>query len=160
MLKKLFLIAYFSFFATALNAGQTSLKPFVSGSYQQLLQSKADKPFMLVIWSVTCSSCLKDMALLNRMHKAHPDIDMVMLSTDDNSASEEIQQILSKSELAGLENWLFGEDNAQKLRYEIDSKWYGEMPRTYFFDKDHERTGISGVIGQKEYEDMFKKMLN
>ncbi|NOU23758.1 MAG: hypothetical protein HOO93_18575, partial [Methyloglobulus sp.] len=58
---------------------KTTLKPFVPGSYQQLLDSNANKPFMLVIWSITCSSCLKDMALLNKMHKANPNINMVML---------------------------------------------------------------------------------
>ncbi len=141
-------------------AEQVTLKPFAPGSYQQLLDSNANKPFMLVIWSITCSSCLKDMALLNKMHKAHPNINMVMLATDDASATEQIQQILAKNELTGLENWLFADENAQKLRYEIDPKWYGEMPRTYFLDKTHEREGISGVLSKEDYESRFKKILN
>lgn len=114
---------------------------------------------MMVIWSITCSSCLKDMALLNKMHKTRPEINMVMLATDDASATEQIQQILSKNELTGLENWIFADDNPQKLRYEIDPKWYGELPRTYFLDKSHNREGISGVISQQDYENMFKKIL-
>ena len=141
-------------------AEPATLKPFVPGSYQQLLASNTNKPFMLAIWSITCSSCLKDMALLNTLHKAHPDINMVMLATDDASATEQIQEILAKNELSGLENWLFADDNAQKLRYEIDPKWYGEMPRTYFLDKKHEREGISGVLSQEDYESRFQKLLN
>ena len=142
------------------HAEQSTLKPFVSGSYQQMLDSHANQSFMLVIWSITCSSCLKDMALLNKIHKNNPDIKMVMLATDDVSATEQIQQILVKNELAGIENWLFADDNAQKLRYEIDPKWYGELPRTFFLNKKHEREGISGVLTQDDYETYFKKIFN
>ena len=153
-----FLLSYL--IALPSHAEPAVLKPFVPGSYQHLLDSNANKPFMLVIWSITCSSCLKDMALLNKMHKARPEINMVMLATDDASATDEVQQILAKNELTGLENWLFADENPQKLRYEIDSKWYGELPRTYFLNKKHEREGISGVLSQEDYEAYFKKILN
>jgi hypothetical protein len=151
---------FLNFITHTANADKVELKPFAAGSYQQLLESHAKKPFMLVIWSITCSSCLKDMALLNKMHKTNPKIKMVMLSTDDASATEQVQIILEKNELTGLENWLFADENPQKLRYEIDSKWYGELPRTYFFNKNHERKGVSGVLSQKDYEAMFKEFLN
>lgn len=85
---------------------------------------------------------------------------MVMLATDDASATDEVQQILAKNELTGLENWLFADENPQKLRYEIDPKWYGELPRTYFLNKKHDREGFSGVLSQEDYESRFKKMLN
>jgi thiol-disulfide isomerase/thioredoxin len=139
-------------------AEAANLKPFVPDSYPQLLASKSGQPFMLVIWSITCSSCLKDMALLDKMHKAYPKFDIVMLAADDNTAHERIQQILAKNNLTSLENWVFADDNAQKLRYEIDPKWYGELPRTYFFDKSHAREGISGVLSQPDYESRFKRL--
>lgn len=154
------LLLFFIAFATPIQAEQAAIKPFVSGSYKQLLENKTSKPFMLVIWSITCSSCLKDMALLNKMHKAYPKVDMIMLTTDDASETEQIQQVLLKNDLTGLENWLFADDNPQKLRFEIDPKWYGELPRTYFFNKKHEREGISGVLLQQDYEAFFKKILN
>jgi thiol-disulfide isomerase/thioredoxin len=137
-----------------------TLKPFVPGSYGQLLENNKDKPFILVIWSITCSSCLKDMALLNKMHKTNPKVNMIMLATDDVSATDDIQKILAKNELTGLENWLFADDNPQKLRYEIDPKWYGEQPRTYFFNKKHEREGVSGILSQEDYENQFKKIIH
>jgi thiol-disulfide isomerase/thioredoxin len=161
-MKPTFLIIFqfllFSMLALTSHAEEVTLKPFISGGYQQLLSSNSDKPFMLVIWSITCSSCLKDMALLSKMHKENPKINMVMLATDDASESEQIQKILVKNELTGLENWLFADENPQKLRYEIDPKWYGELPRTYFLNKNHEREGVSGVLSQQDYEAMFKKI--
>ncbi|NOT11799.1 MAG: hypothetical protein HOP23_08215 [Methylococcaceae bacterium] len=139
-------------------AEQATLKPFASGSYQQLLASNSNTPFMMVIWSVTCSSCLKDMALLNAIHKSKPELKIIMLTTDDSSDSVQIQQILEKNQLAALENWIYAEENTQKLQYEIDPKWYGELPRTYFFDRTHQRTGVSGVMSKDDYEDQIAKI--
>jgi len=160
-IKKLFLnllcvlLATFNLFAN----GQTALKPFISGSYQQLLANNANNPFMLVVWSVNCSSCLKEMALLSDIQKNSPDIKMIMLATDELSANEQIEQILKQHQLDGIENWVFADENSQKLRFEIDPKWYGELPRTYFFDSAHQRTGISGVMSKEDYEAMFAKII-
>jgi thiol-disulfide isomerase/thioredoxin len=156
----IFQIIFIGSVALPVRADLATLKPFIPGSYQQLLETNANKPFILVIWSITCSSCLKDMALLNKLHKANPKVNMVMLATDDASATDDIQKILAKNDLTVLENWIFADENPQKLRYEIDPKWYGELPRTYFLNKKHEREGISGVLSQEDYETFFKKALN
>lgn len=160
LLKYILCFFVLSFFVQPSFAEPAQLQPFAPGSYQQILDKHADKPLMLVIWSITCSSCLKDMALLNKMHKANPKIDFVMLATDDASATDQIEQILAKNDLSGLENWQFADENPQKLRYEIDPKWYGELPRSYFFNRKHEREGVSGILSQEDYETLFKKILN
>lgn len=158
-LKKL-IACFLLILLTAVNApAQAEPAPFKPGSYQQILTDHANQPFMLVIWSINCSSCLKDMALLNEIHKSRPELKMVMIAADEPSAAGQIQQILEKNELTGIENWAYADDNAEKLQYEIDPKWYGELPRTYFFDKTHQRTGVSGVLSKEDYEAMFAKIL-
>ena len=127
------------------HAANNNLKDFVPGSYQQILQANANAPFMMVVWSVTCSSCLKDMALLNKLHQSKPGLKMVMLATDGKEASSQVQAILQKSGLASVENWNYADDNPQRLQYEIDPAWFGELPRTYFFDKTHQREGVSEI---------------
>jgi len=138
---------------------QANPSAFVSGSYQQILADNAKQPFMLVVWSVNCSSCLKDMTLLSSIHKSRPELKMIMLAADEPSATEQIQPILEKHQLSEIENWVYAEDNTQKLQFEIDPKWYGELPRTYFFDKTHQRTGVSGVLSKEDYDAMFAKIL-
>jgi hypothetical protein len=161
-LKKIFLnLLWVLLTAFNLSAnGQSELKPFTSGSYQQLLVNNANNSFMLVVWSVDCSSCLKEMALLSDIHKNNPNIKMIMLAADELSASEHIEQILKQHQLDGLENWVFADENSQKLRFEIDPKWYGELPRTYFFDSAHQRTGKSGVMSKEDYQVMLAKIIN
>ncbi len=139
---------------------QAEPSAFTSGSYQQLLADNANRPFMLIIWSVNCSSCLKDMALLSDIHQSRPELKIIMLAADELSAIEQIQPILEKHHLSELENWVYAEENTQKLQFEIDPKWYGELPRTYFFDKAHQRTGVSGVMSKADYDAMFAKILN
>ena len=150
-------ILFFSLSGT-LQAEPSQLKSFTPGSYQQMLTAHKDQAFMLVIWSLTCPSCVKDMALLNELHKSRSDIKMVMLATDELSESPQVQALLAKNNLADLENWIYADDNTQKLNYEIDPQWYGEQPRTYFFDANHHRVGISGVITKADYEALFVKM--
>lgn len=158
-LKKLFPSLAFIFLNIFNIQTQAAPSAFTSGSYQQILTSHANRPFMLVVWSINCSSCLKDMALLSSIHKSRPELKIIMLAADELSATEQVQQILDKNQLSDIENWVYAEENTQKLQFEIDPKWYGELPRTYFFDKVHQRTGVSGVLSKEYYEAMFAKIL-
>ncbi|MGZ5052655.1 MAG: TlpA family protein disulfide reductase [Methylobacter sp.] len=158
-LKKLLPGLAFLFLNLATISSHAAPGAFVPGSYQKILADHANQPFMLVLWSINCSSCLKDMALLNEIHKNRPELKMVMIAADEPSAAGQIQQILEKNQLTGIENWAYADDNAEKLQYEIDPSWYGELPRTYFFDKSHQRTSVSGVLSKQDYEAMFAKIL-
>ena len=82
-----------------------------------------------------------------------------MLAADESSANKQIEQLLKQHKLEGVENWVFADENSQKLRFEIDPKWYGELPRTYFFDSAHHRTGISGAMSKEDYQAMFAKII-
>jgi thiol-disulfide isomerase/thioredoxin len=145
--------------SATVQAESINLKPFTSGSYQQIVSNNAKKPFMLAMWSITCPSCIKDMAVLQSVHKAHPELKIVMLSTDDIAESDEAQKILANNQLSDIEHWIYAEQNTQKLQFEIDPKWYGELPRTYFFDKAGQREGVSGVLSKEDYEARMSKIL-
>lgn len=82
-----------------------------------------------------------------------------MLAVDELSDTEQIKRILKQQQLDYTESWVFAEGNSQKLRFEIDSKWYGEIPRAYFFDSAHHCTGISGVMSKADYDGMLEKIL-
>lgn len=133
-------------------------KPFRSDSYRQMLAASAHEPFLLAIWSVDCPSCLKDMANLKAIHEKHPALKIVMLAVDDGEALPEIRRIIAEERLETLENWVFADENPEKLRYEIDPAWFGELPRTYFFDAAHRRVGKSGALTMDEFEAELAKL--
>lgn len=133
-------------------AEEKYIKTFNPGSYQQILHENAGQPFVLAIWSVDCPSCIRDMNVLSQIRQAHPELKIVMLSTDEPDATQEVKTILARNNLSDLDNWLFGNQDAQKLRFEIDPSWYGELPRTYFFTSSHYRTGKSGALKMGDFE--------
>lgn len=141
-------------FLASLSAAEERLvlKAFNPGSYQSIVSAHQQKPFMLVVWSVDCPSCLKDMELISLLHKKYPDLQIVMLAADEPELEADIVKIIHQHGLSDLENWVFASEDSQRLRYEIDSAWYGEMPRTYFFGRNQQRTGISGALSLAEFE--------
>jgi hypothetical protein len=98
------------------------------------------------------------MAALKEVHKAQPDFKIVMLSTDDIAETAEAQKILLSNQLTDIEHWIYAEENTQKLQYAIDPKWYGELPKTYFFNKAGQREGVSGALSKEEYEALISKI--
>ncbi len=153
------LIVLFLLLSSGLSKADTGLiKTFVSGSYQQILSANTGNGFMLVFWSIDCTTCIKDLEILSNIHKNRPDLKIVMISVDEYSLNEEIKTELENYRLADVDNWLLAEDNDRKLLYEIDPVWLNELPRTYFFSATHQRDGVSGELKQEDYKARFCKM--
>lgn len=145
--------------ATSAVQGQEKfIKTFNPGSYQQILREHAAQPFVLAIWSVDCPSCIRDMKVISDLRLSHPEIQIVMLATDEPADTAEVKNMLARNGLSDLDNWIFGSSDAQKLRYEIDSSWFGELPRTYFYNASHNRVGKSGAMNSAEFEAQIVKI--
>ena len=43
-------------------------------------------------------------------------------------------------------------DRFAKLRYGIDPSWFGELPRSYFYDAAHNRLPHSGALNEDHIE--------
>lgn len=141
---------FFSVGLLVSHAALAEVQPFVVGSYQKLLEQQAGKAFVLAIWSVDCPSCIKDMAVLREFHAQYPQLPLLLLSTDEPAARPQVEKLLRDQQLEGLPNWQFADEDAQKLRYEIDPSWFGELPKTYFFNQEHLRVGKSGALGKQQ----------
>ncbi len=135
--------------ATAVAA--PSFKLLESGSFAGLVAARGNQPFLLVLWSVTCAPCRDEFSLLRTMQAEHPGLPLVLVSTDDVSDESVAAKALADFGMTGEESWIFADDS-QKLRYEIDPGWYGELPRAYFYDSSHRREGVSGRLSRKRIE--------
>lgn len=138
----LFLLLCTSFVVTA----EQPVKIFKTGTYAQLLEQRHNKPFMLVFWSLDCPPCYKELVMLSEVMQKQPLLELVVVSTDKPSDIGEIRQKLNRFGLKNINTWVFDNDIAQQLRYEIDPGWYGELPRSYLFNAKHNRQAISGVL--------------
>ncbi|QSA96368.1 TlpA disulfide reductase family protein [Methylococcus sp. EFPC2] len=132
---------------TRLAAAEVPLRPFGSGSLAQIESARTGKPFILSVWSIDCVSCMKELDALSHALDKFPGLQVVLVSTDDLAQQDAVAKMLQKHGLIGkADNWIFADSDAQALRYEIDNTWYGEMPRSYFYDAAHERTAHSGAL--------------
>ena len=141
-------------------SAETNINLFHADSYSKLLNKQENNAFVLVVWSVECSSCLKEMSLLKQIHQARPELKMVMLSTDSPTEIDQIHKYQTQFQLMDIEQWVFADENAQKLRFKLDPRWYGELPRTYFYNARHQRMGVSGVLTADNYQQLIDKALN
>ena len=133
------------------------IRPFTLGSLADVLSHREGKPFVLVLWSLECQYCPTELKLLSELKRAHPKLDVVLVATDEVG---DAPQLLSRAESYGIakaEQWVFADDMPERLRFEIDRKWYGEVPRTYFYDRKHQREVKTGLVNKKFFEEWMAR---
>jgi hypothetical protein len=52
--------------------------------------------------------------------------------------------MLQSAGLSSAENWMFSDGFAERLRYEIDPAWQGDIPRTILISRNGDVTTIEG----------------
>jgi len=128
------------------------LKPFVAGSMQQIRASHAGRPFVLALWSLTCTHCQEELTRLGKLQYRHPGLNVVLVSTDTPDDAAALTATLARHGLARAEAWVYADGFTERLRFEIDPRWGGELPRTYFYDRAHTVTARSGALAPAELE--------
>lgn len=105
-------------------------RPFVTGSMAGIHAAHSGKPHVIALWSIDCPPCHEELAMLGAWQRENPTARVVLISTDTGSAAA-ADAALRKHELDSVENWVFADDFAERLRHEIDPAWHGELPRSY-----------------------------
>lgn len=131
-------------------------RPFVAGSLQTILNRHAGKPFILGFWSLSCTHCREELARLSALARKFPHMPLVLVSTDTPEDAAAIEATLRDYALDTPETWVFADPDGDRLRYQIDRRWYGELPRTYLYDKDGSATAYSGNGAAARLEDWVR----
>ena len=107
------------------------------------------KQWLMLLWSVDCPPCFKELAIIQKLQRQHDDLAVVIINTD---ASDEIKterkDIIEKFELSNLRNFHFVDGQGDQNRFFIDPTWYGELPRSYFVESNGKFHGKSGLVNQ------------
>jgi thiol-disulfide isomerase/thioredoxin len=146
-------ILLLAFVPSVLASEETQLKPFERGSWQQVLRSHRGHPTVVQFWGVTCGPCKVELPLLGEFMKRRPGIDVVTVSADlVPDLPGATRSMLQKSGLASAENWIFSDGFAERLRFEIDATWQGDIPRTVLISREGALTTIEGSAEIAELE--------
>ena len=154
---KIFLILVVAIIPVFSTLSQAGLKPFEVGSIRQILAARQGQTFLLVLWSVDCPSCLRELEQLKQLREKFRPKGLVLISTDELKYQSAAEAILDATDLDGFDNWIFGDRYRASLRYQIDPNWHGELPRAYYYSADHQRTGHSGLLNREHLENWLKQ---
>lgn len=133
------------------------VRPFIPGSLAQILDDREGRPFILVLWSLECQYCPAELRMLGSLKKRNPKLDIVLVATDTPTEAQQLAKRVKSYGMGKVEQWVFSEDMPEKLRFEIDRRWYGEIPRTHFYDRAHQREIKTGLINQQFVEDWIAR---
>lgn len=126
------------------------IKAFTADSFAQIKAERAGQPFVLALWSVDCPPCMVELELLGRMREQQPDLPLVLISTDDIALQPDAEDFLRDYGLEDMTSWMFADDYGAPLRFSIDPQWFGELPRSYYFDADHQFEAHSGIMTEAQ----------
>lgn len=123
--------------ACCLHAHAAELKEFMPGSWAGILRARQSEPMLVNFWS--------ELPMLGELRRRHPGLRIVMVAADDIAEAEAVMAALDAAGLSAADNWIFADSFVEKLRYEIDPTWLGELPRT-LYDTDGRFEVITGRL--------------
>ncbi|MFA7293112.1 MAG: TlpA disulfide reductase family protein [Rhodocyclaceae bacterium] len=139
------------FCAMCLSAGEAaasseSVRPFVTGSLAQIVGERQGKPFVLALWSTSCTHCPAELKALGQLKRNHPNLDVVLVAADSPGEAPLAAEMVRAYGLKASPQWIFADAMPERLRFEIDRRWHGELPRTYLYDRQHAVQAFSGLV--------------
>lgn len=144
--------------ASSNSAVQPQLSTFQAGSYEIILKRYLGRPFLMVLWSLDCPPCFHELTMLGKLIEKYSEFELVLISTDSPGDRKELLSVINDIGIASADIWVFSQANSSRLRFEVDKVWYGELPRSYFFDGQHNRRSISGILEKNVVEAWIKKI--
>lgn len=135
---------------------QPAVKPFVAGSMEQIRQRYQDKPFILALWSMTCTHCPAELKTLGQLKQRYPQLNIVLVAADTPEEGGEVARLAKAYGLGKVEQWVFADPMPERIRAEIDRRWYGELPKTYWYVGGKLVESVAGVVPQAQLEHWAK----
>ena len=140
-------------------SAETTVRPFVAGSLAQIQAARQGKPFVLAFWSIGCTHCPAELKTLGELKRRHPKLDVVLVAADTPDDAVQTAQLAKSYGLGKVEQWVFADPMPERLRFEIDRRWYGELPRTHFYDRSHKVEAVSGIVPEERLQRWIRETL-
>ena len=131
--------------------------PFDMNTRKVIEKRYIDQPLIISFWSIDCPYCIDDLKKLGKALSKNTNVKLITVCVDGKESAKKAERILSQANLPKHEQYQYAEVDEDRLRYNIDPAWYGELPRTYFYDTAHQVTPLSGKIPNSFLDKWFKK---
>lgn len=141
--------------SSAVSSG-ISLQTFDIGSFEQIVADKNKQDHLVILWSFDCPPCITELEKISELHQQFPAYQLTLINTDAVDEQVRVKKLLQQFNLAGLDNWGFAHSDEEKLRYDIDPRWYGDLPRSYFFPLKGKIKRLRGALTSAELLALFQ----
>ena len=131
--------------------------PFDMNTRKVIEKRYIDQPLIISFWSIDCPYCIDDLKKLGKALSKNTNVKLITVCVDGKESAKKAERILSQANLPKHEKYQYAEVDEDRLRFNIDPAWYGELPRTYFYDATHQVTPLSGKISNSFLDKWFKK---
>lgn len=158
-MKQLLLLFSVLLFMNSILAHENSavnLKPFELGSFEEIVNAKNERDHLVILWSLDCPPCMKELERVSELHQQYPEYQLTLINTDSTDEQKQVKKILQQYNLMQLDHWGFNNTDEEKLRYDIDPRWFGDLPRSYFFPLQGKIKRLRGVLTSAELLELFQ----
>ncbi len=121
-------------------------KPYGAGAFAQMIKAHKGKPLILHFWSATCAPCIAELPVWAKIVQAQKGADIVFVNTDEEEDRARAAMRLEKVGLTGATHYRFADGFVDKLYFEADKNWRGELPFTALVAPDGGVTSITGDV--------------
>lgn len=125
-------------------AAALDFKPYGRGDFAKLRAAHAGRPFIAHFWSVVCPPCIAELPAWAKILQEKRGLDVVFVNTDSPAEQPRAAARLEKAGLSGVAHYGFADDFAERLYFEVDPTWRGELPYTALVDA---KGGVVTVTG-------------
>jgi thiol-disulfide isomerase/thioredoxin len=122
------------------------LEPFARGSYAVIRDAHAGRPLVVHFWSVTCPTCVAELADWARIARERREVDFVFVNADAAGDRARVEARMDKAGLRQQANFGFADDFVDRLYFEVDRNWSGELPFTALVGPKGETATVIGAL--------------
>ena len=151
------LLATLALLAAPLAAQALDFRPYGRGEFAGLVKAHAGRPFIAHYWSITCPACVAELPQWAKLIGERRDLDILLINTDDEDMRERAAMRLEKAGLGDAANYGFSDNFVEKLYFEVDRSWRGELPFTALIAADGTRATVTGAIDDPDFVAWLKK---
>ncbi len=128
------------------DATALEFKPYGRGSFAELRKLHEGRPLIVHFWSVACPPCLAELPEWAKIANERRSFDIVFVNADRVEDRPRALRRLDKAQLTGLAQYGFADDFVERLYFEVDSSWRGELPFTALVGADGKLVTVVGSI--------------
>lgn len=116
---------------------RAELRPFARGTWQSLLNANKNHRAIVHFWGITCGPCMTELPVWGKLLRDRPNAPLIMIAADlAPQPDDALVAVLARAGLAGVQSWRFGTAFSDRLYFEVDPEWQGELPRTVLLSAD------------------------